>query len=222
MSKAAKEGGLKVKGCKLQVEKAGADAGNKLSTFNLQPSTLPTWLLAVLLALATIALYWPAMRCDFINFDDPECVTENIYVQNGLTMGSIQWAFSHPGQLQLASRDDVVPHAGLPAFRVETVGTSSDQPVAPCAQHRPGLSAASQHDRRDLAEPAGGGAVRISPAARGIGRVDFGTKRRVEHILWTALFDGLCAICAGPGARGAGAGAFLSPTGLRCFSSSSV
>ncbi len=88
MRKAAKEGRLKVEDCKLQVEKSGASAGK-------QPSTLPTWLLAALLALATIALYWPAMRCDFINFDDPECVTANVHVQNGLTMGSIQWAFSH-------------------------------------------------------------------------------------------------------------------------------
>jgi len=88
MRKAAKEGRLKVEDCKLQVEKSGASAGK-------QPSTLPTWLLAALLALATIALYWPAMRCDFINFDDPECVTANVHVQNGLTPGGIQWAFSH-------------------------------------------------------------------------------------------------------------------------------
>ena len=32
----------------------------------------PVWLMAALLALVTIGLYWPAMRCDFINFDDPD------------------------------------------------------------------------------------------------------------------------------------------------------
>ena len=99
MSKAAKEDRLKVKGCQLQVEKSGADTGKQHSTCNIQHSTLPprfpVWLAALLLALATIALYWPVLHCGFINFDDQDYVTENVHVQNGLTPGSIQWAFSH-------------------------------------------------------------------------------------------------------------------------------
>jgi hypothetical protein len=31
---------------------------------------LPLWLMAVLLVLGTVAIYWPAMRCGFVNFDD--------------------------------------------------------------------------------------------------------------------------------------------------------
>jgi tetratricopeptide (TPR) repeat protein len=87
MRKAATEGRLKVKGCKLQVEKAGADAGK-------QPSTLPTWLLAAFLALVTIALYWPVAHFDFINFDDPLYVTDNNHVTQGLTLGGLRWAFT--------------------------------------------------------------------------------------------------------------------------------
>ena len=34
-------------------------------------SQIPWWLLAVLLVLVTLAVYWPATRCDFIDFDDP-------------------------------------------------------------------------------------------------------------------------------------------------------
>ena len=98
MSKAAKEGGLKVKGCKLQVEKAGADAGKQPSTFNLQQSTMPAWLLALLLALATIALYWPATRCDFITLDDPDFVTANLHVQGGLSWEGVKWAFCNTEQ----------------------------------------------------------------------------------------------------------------------------
>ena len=45
------------------------------------------------LALGTLALYWPALRCDFINFDDQGYVTKNVQVQNGLTWESVQWAF---------------------------------------------------------------------------------------------------------------------------------
>jgi len=31
---------------------------------------LPVWLLAVLLGATTVAVYWPATRCDFINYDE--------------------------------------------------------------------------------------------------------------------------------------------------------
>jgi protein O-mannosyl-transferase len=56
----------------------------------------PACLPAVLLALATIALYWPAMRHDFVNYDDRVYVTENVHVQEGLTLESIKWAFLNP------------------------------------------------------------------------------------------------------------------------------
>jgi tetratricopeptide (TPR) repeat protein len=52
------------------------------------------WQLAVLLALVTLALYWPAMRCGFVNFDDPDFVTKNPFVQSGLTWDGIKWAFT--------------------------------------------------------------------------------------------------------------------------------
>jgi protein O-mannosyl-transferase len=49
--------------------------------------------MAVLLALGTIAVYWPATRCDFINYDDPDFVTSNLHVQGGLNWESVKWAF---------------------------------------------------------------------------------------------------------------------------------
>ena len=49
--------------------------------------------MAASLALVTIVLYWPATRCGFVNFDDPDYVTNNVYVQNGLTLEGIKWAF---------------------------------------------------------------------------------------------------------------------------------
>ena len=59
-------------------------------------SHFPAWLVAVLLALVTIALYWPALRHDFVNYDDRVYVTENVHVQNGLTWESIKWALLNP------------------------------------------------------------------------------------------------------------------------------
>jgi tetratricopeptide (TPR) repeat protein len=47
-----------------------------------------------LLALITLLAYWPVARDGFINFDDQVYVTENRVVQNGLTWGGIQRAFT--------------------------------------------------------------------------------------------------------------------------------
>jgi tetratricopeptide (TPR) repeat protein len=57
-------------------------------------SPVPAWLLAAVLVLVTLALYWPATRCDFVNYDDPDYVTENVRVQMGLTLGNMGWAFA--------------------------------------------------------------------------------------------------------------------------------
>ena len=56
-------------------------------------SWFPAWLLAVLLGLVTLALYWPAMSHDFINYDDNVYVTANIHVHGGLNWENIKWAF---------------------------------------------------------------------------------------------------------------------------------
>ena len=49
--------------------------------------------MAALLVLVTIALYWPATRYDFVNYDDDLYVTSNVHVQSGLTWESLKWAF---------------------------------------------------------------------------------------------------------------------------------
>ncbi len=61
-------------------------------------SRFPVWLMAALLALVTIAVYWPATRCDFVNFDDPDYVTANPHVQGGLNWEGVKWAFGNTEQ----------------------------------------------------------------------------------------------------------------------------
>src|SRR5262245_50673884 len=51
--------------------------------------------MAVLLALAVLAVYAPALRFDFTNYDDPYYVTENPRVANGLNADGIRWAFAN-------------------------------------------------------------------------------------------------------------------------------
>jgi protein O-mannosyl-transferase len=56
------------------------------------PARIPAWLLAVLLGLVTVVLYWPALHHDFVDYDDPLYVTGNSQVQAGLSWANLQWA----------------------------------------------------------------------------------------------------------------------------------
>ena len=51
------------------------------------------WMIAGLLALAAIALYWPVTGYDFVNYDDPVYFSENPHVLQGLTWRNLAWAF---------------------------------------------------------------------------------------------------------------------------------
>ena len=42
-------------------------------------------LIYLLLTAAALLAFWQVIHCDFINYDDPLYVTENIHVQNGVT-----------------------------------------------------------------------------------------------------------------------------------------
>lgn len=51
-------------------------------------------LIALLLALATLAVYLPVVRHGFILYDDGDYVTQNRMVQGGVTFAGIRWAFT--------------------------------------------------------------------------------------------------------------------------------
>ena len=50
--------------------------------------------LAILLAAATMVLYAPAIQNGFVNFDDPDYVTRNAHVLQGVTWANLRWAFA--------------------------------------------------------------------------------------------------------------------------------
>jgi len=50
--------------------------------------------IALLLAVATLATYGPAVRHDFVSIDDDIYVTENVHVRQGLSLANLRWAFS--------------------------------------------------------------------------------------------------------------------------------
>lgn len=51
-------------------------------------------LLALLLGLLAATAYLPASRCGFVDYDDTDYVTENLKIQDGLTLPGVTWAFS--------------------------------------------------------------------------------------------------------------------------------
>ena len=69
-----------------------------------QPETSPdrtwelyrTWLVATILWLATMGLYWPVVHHDFIDFDDDKYVESNATVQKGLNVSTLKWALVTP------------------------------------------------------------------------------------------------------------------------------
>ncbi len=53
-----------------------------------------TAIIALLLAVATLALYYPVRSHPFVNYDDTLYVTQNDQVQAGLTWLTVKWAFT--------------------------------------------------------------------------------------------------------------------------------
>ena len=50
--------------------------------------------IALVLALLTLAVYWPVVHHEFIDYDDPDYVTQNEVVKQGLTGAGAKWAFT--------------------------------------------------------------------------------------------------------------------------------
>ncbi len=59
-----------------------------------QPSKPTPILLALLLAVATVALYAPVRHHPFVNYDDGTYVTRNLHVKAGLNRQSVEWAMT--------------------------------------------------------------------------------------------------------------------------------
>jgi hypothetical protein len=56
------------------------------------PEKQRAMLICLLLALITLALYWPATHFDFTNYDDPDYIIYNPPIQHGITGAGLVWA----------------------------------------------------------------------------------------------------------------------------------
>jgi tetratricopeptide (TPR) repeat protein len=68
------------------------ESSSATAFFPSQPARI--FLVYFLLALATIATYYPVSGHPFIDFDDSKYVTQNGHVQAGLSWSTVQWAFT--------------------------------------------------------------------------------------------------------------------------------
>jgi protein O-mannosyl-transferase len=57
------------------------------------PQKWPARLICLFLLAAVMAVFWGALRCDFVNYDDPAYVTSNPDTLHGLTSAGVVWAF---------------------------------------------------------------------------------------------------------------------------------
>jgi hypothetical protein len=64
-----------------------------LNTINISRAK-QIMLVYALLAIFTLAVFWQLHNHEFVNLDDNVYVTENVYVQKGISFEGFQWAFS--------------------------------------------------------------------------------------------------------------------------------
>jgi Tfp pilus assembly protein PilF len=57
-------------------------------------ATQEPWFICLLLAAAVAAVFWRALDCGFVNYDDPGYVSSNPHVQSGFTLDGVVWAFT--------------------------------------------------------------------------------------------------------------------------------
>jgi tetratricopeptide (TPR) repeat protein len=70
-------------------------AGRVAHTFTLiRPWMTRTLVISAVLIIATVAAYGEVVRFDFVAYDDPEYVTENKNVANGLTAAGVAWVLT--------------------------------------------------------------------------------------------------------------------------------
>jgi len=61
---------------------------------SFMPKNKQILMIYLFLTIATFIVFWQVTNCDFNNYDDPDYVTENNQVQNGMTLEGIRWAFT--------------------------------------------------------------------------------------------------------------------------------
>ncbi|HEX4121289.1 MAG TPA: tetratricopeptide repeat protein, partial [Verrucomicrobiae bacterium] len=65
-----------------------------MQPMTVSPRQWQKWLCCMFLGVAVMLVFWPALRCGFVYFDDPEYVLKNHNIQHGLNWETLKWAFT--------------------------------------------------------------------------------------------------------------------------------
>jgi hypothetical protein len=57
---------------------------------NIISSSRQRFIIYIVLAVVTFAVFWQVNQYDFVNFDDSSYITENIPIQSGITLDGIR------------------------------------------------------------------------------------------------------------------------------------
>ena len=126
-------------------------------------------LIGFLLALMTLALYWPVQSFDFVNYDDRCLCNEQPPGSGRSSRGRDQVVFYKLRCGHLAAACLAVAHAGLPIVRNACRRASLDERADPYGQCAPAFFRFITHDALALGKRARGSALCRPPPPRGIG-----------------------------------------------------
>ena len=70
------------------------DNSESIPTARSTTQSLRLAILCVLLVAATLWVYYPVNRFDFLNYDDNVVVTDNVHIKYGLSWAGVKWAFT--------------------------------------------------------------------------------------------------------------------------------
>ena len=155
-------------------------------TMSSMPKNKQIPVIYLFLACTTLVAFWQVIHCDFIVYDDPKYVTENIHIRHGITIEAIRWAFTTGHRCELASCDMDIPHARYSTLWIKAEMASSDQSFIPHCKYTVALFRFSPDDQSALEKRFRGGFVCPSPPPRGIRRLGGRTKGCSFHFFLDA------------------------------------
>ena len=129
--------------------------------------------ICVIFAVIIFFTYSSVLNHEFINYDDPDYVTNNPMVQAGLTPESIVWAFT---SLNFSNWHPVTWLSHMLDYQLygnDPTGPSPDQPHSPYRQCPFAVSGLLSNDRRNLEKWLRCRALCFSSTQCGIGDLDF-------------------------------------------------
>ncbi len=141
--------------------------------------------LGMLLFYIVLIIFIPAIFNGFTTYDDPEYVTNNPYVQSGLTLKGVVWAFRAHG----ANWHPLTWLAHLldgQLFGLDPKGHHLRQCPAARAERRPGFSRAEKSHGQDWSQLCRGAAVWFASVAGRVGGVGGGTQGCIVRIFLDA------------------------------------